>query len=484
MKQLVKDFYGEIEPCRIEVLVAMVLKQIDRVGGAKVRPWKMDMLGAFNLMFMRATDSGLLVMELSEGLTVVTLVGNFGSTVTPYAFNVGSRTIIRDFKAKSMGDAGVCTDDIMGACAECELEHDMALARTCIEGAFGNLSVADTKTEVGRKLDFIGWSIDLDLLVLGIARHNILKTFYGFCLAREQPYLSVRELQRLASRACRYSMVYRYMKPFSHYFYSASAGYRQLETRVLVNDDLRMVIDLWLIFLLVMELESTKFNRPLALFREVTPRNMLNQDSSLEGLGLIVSRLTHHDAVAREPQMVLDPRDERVVAASGYQLPYDLGGDSSYQNAVEFISIVVGLCLMASLSLSGGGILIQGDSTTALSWSADEKFRGGRSSAAVVFFMQLQQRYEVTISDTEHIPGEVNPSDPLSRGVLSEQLGYLPTVCHDLSSNPTLVAIIASFDPSVVLCLRDDLPARWRQNEAWIDVLLSAGGGWDRTAIL
>jgi hypothetical protein len=113
----------------------------------------------------------------------------------------------------------------------------MALARTCIEEVFGENSVADSKTEVGTGLDFIGWHLDLDLQVLGIARHNLLKTFYGFCLAREQAYLSVRELQRLASRAGRCSMICRYMKPFSHYIYSASAGYKQQETRVPISDD-------------------------------------------------------------------------------------------------------------------------------------------------------------------------------------------------------------------------------------------------------
>ena len=385
VKQLVKEFYGEIEPCRIEVLVGMTLAQIDRVGLVNVTLWKMDLLGAFNLMFLRPEDAGLLAMELSEGLTVVSLVGNFGSCVTPFGFNVGSRVIIKDFKQKAMGDAEICCDDLMGACALWERAYDMALARTCIEEVFGENSVADSKTEVGTGLDFIGWHLDLDLQVLGIARHNLLKTFYGFCLAREQAYLSVRELQRLASRAGRYSMICRYMKPFSHYIYSASAGYKQQETRVPIIDDLRMVIDLWLLFLLVMELEPTKFNRPLASFREVAPQGMLNQDASLTGIGLIISRLSHQGAGVRQPRGILDPGDKSILAASGYQLPYDLRGDSSYQNAVEFISIVVGLCLTVSLGLGCGGMLVQGDSTTGLTWAADEKFRAGRSSAAVLF---------------------------------------------------------------------------------------------------
>jgi hypothetical protein len=175
----------------------------------------------------------------------------------------------------------------------------------------------------------------------------------------------------------------------------------------------------------------------------------------------------------------VEPEDTRLIAVAGYQLPYDLGKDSSYQNTVEFIGIVIALCLLTSLGRGCGGIMIQGDSTTALSWSADERFKIGRSSAAAVFYMQLQQRYEIVISSTEHIAGAINPSDPLSRGISPAELGYDPLVSYDLRNNPTLVAIVASMDPTLAVDLQGDLTSRWRQNETWIDVLRGVGGGWN-----
>ena len=57
-------------------------------------------------MYFRAADAVSLAMELSEGLTVISLVGNFCSCVTPFAFKVGSRSIIHDFKAEAKGGAG------------------------------------------------------------------------------------------------------------------------------------------------------------------------------------------------------------------------------------------------------------------------------------------------------------------------------------------------------------------------------------------
>ena len=95
---------------------------------------------------------------------------------TPYAFNVISRTILSDFKSKAKGDAGICTDDLMGVCSHTELVEDMTWARACIEGTCGDKSVAEDKTETSAdQLVFIGWSMDLTLQVLGIARHNVLK---------------------------------------------------------------------------------------------------------------------------------------------------------------------------------------------------------------------------------------------------------------------------------------------------------------------
>ena len=78
----------------------------------------------------------------------------------------------------------------MGNYPQAELMQDMTLsllvgvmawARACIEGTCGDKSVVEDKTETSAdQLVFIGWSMDLTLQVLGIARHNVLKTFYGF----------------------------------------------------------------------------------------------------------------------------------------------------------------------------------------------------------------------------------------------------------------------------------------------------------------
>ena len=484
VKEVVKTLYGDIDPVQIEELVSMVVAQAKRVGWDNVVLWKMDLKGAFNLIFFRACDAGLLAMEMANGLTMISIVGSFGHTATPFGFDVVSRTILHDVRAGSMGGACICCDDVMGACAVWEAKHDMDHTRVCIEALCGSQSVAEDKSElIGTrgKIDFIGWSMDLSLEVLGIARHNVLKTFYGFCCARSEKYLSVRTLQKLASWSTRYSLVCRYMRPFTTSIYAYSAGYGNLETQVEVTNDLRLVISLWVMFLLLMELEPSKFNRSLHSFEAHSTSLHGNLDASLTGFGLIASRINRSgdDDMMVETGVGSPSVTLSTIAVIGHAFPFDLGGDSSYQNTAEFIAEVMMMALLTSLGYRGESVTIQGDSTTALAWASKESFRGGRSTWASVFWIQVQGQNELPVDDTEHLKGKLNvDSDDLSRGVTPRELGVPERFCFDLADNPTLVALLASFDPTVPVNLQSDLQARWAQNQAWIDILRGPGGGW------
>ena len=82
------------------------------------------------------------------------------------------------------------------------------------------------KTESGRRLDFLGKEFNLDLRTVAIAKHNFMKTLYGFLVCEETKSQSVRSIQRLASWASRYSAVIRPLKPFTAYLFAMIRGYR------------------------------------------------------------------------------------------------------------------------------------------------------------------------------------------------------------------------------------------------------------------
>jgi hypothetical protein len=485
VKEVVRAMYGDIQPVQIDELMVMILEQVDRLGGWEdLVLWKMDLKGAFNLVFFRPEDAGLLAMELSEGLTMVSLVGSFGHTATPFGFDPVSRAILADVRDRIQGDARICCDDLMGCCATWEREGDMDIARDVITSLLGSKSVAEKKSEwtseVVRGLDFIGWAVDLDQQRLGIARHNVLKVFYGFCQMRQRTHLSVREVMKLASWSNRYSLVCRWMRPFSSYLYSASSGFHNLETMLEVSDDMRIIMDLWIMFLVLMELEPARFTRPITTFRKSALSLHVNLDASLTGIGLIMTRPVDSVYDSEYDPSRSGLQDHRAVfAVSGYELPYLLGGDSSYQNTVEFIAIVVSLLVVASLGLLNESVLIQGDSTTALSWSSKEQFRVGRSSAAAVCLMQLHQfGGGSSVSAVDHIPGALNPSDPLSRGTSPEDLGYRSSSVLRIEDNPTLVRLIARMNPANPVILHEHLTHLWSSNLQDFEVLFGTTGGW------
>jgi hypothetical protein len=113
-------------------------------------------------------------------------------------------------------------DDFMGVCLKKNLTFDMTTAKEITERLLGKFSISDKKTKVGPILDWIGWKVNLENQTVSISDHNLYKTLYGFFQLEEFQKITVREIQRLASWASRYSLICRYMKPFTHFYISPS----------------------------------------------------------------------------------------------------------------------------------------------------------------------------------------------------------------------------------------------------------------------
>jgi hypothetical protein len=69
-------------------------------------------------------------------------------------------------------------------------------------------------------------------------------------------------------------------------------------------------------------------------------------------------------------------------------------------------------------------------------------------------------------------------SDPLSRGISPEALGYAPSVIKNLDDNPTLMRMLELVNPTRVLDLAEDLATIWTELDYLVGILLSPTGGW------
>jgi hypothetical protein len=143
------------------------------------------------------------------------------------------------------------------------------------------------------------------------------------------------------------------------------------------------------------ELAGGGFRLPLEYFRVRKPVWLLVFDGSLKGVGLEMSRMTD--------------RGFETVWVSSVKLPFDLiEGDSSFQNTVEFIAVITAYAIMAKRGHKDLAIHLKGDSTTALSWAKDQRFRIGRSRNSAVVYTVMHMETGFRSEETEFFDSESN----------------------------------------------------------------------------
>ena len=165
----------------------------------------------------------------------------------------------------------------------------------------------------------------------------------------------------------------------------------------------------WHSFLLRSELLSRRHlptGRPLSLFRQQEPTILIEFDGTLSGKGFRI--------------FSLDPLGERLMAAGGLSCTFCLGGDSTYQNAMELAAVAVSLAACEALSLRNLAIRLRGDSVSVLRWTSGDNALINSIVArapALVFTALCTHLYLVIDPAFIHISSEDNSVfDALSRG--------------------------------------------------------------------
>ena len=455
VKAQVDQLWGPIEHPTLSQLSQMVLDQAAASSWEDVVLWKMDLKGAFMLLFVHPASVCRLAFALDtdaagEELTMLYHVGMFGWTGMPSAFYVISRVLQRLINAKISGSSLIYVDDIMGCCTAATLEQTLAQVRAVVVALLGPDAVEDRKTEFGRRLDFIGWEFNLDLRSVSIARHNFMKTLYGYVVCDETAPQSVRQIQRLASWSSRYSAVIRALKPFTADLFSAIRGRRNTSTKISLSPTAQWAVWLWRASLLQLGNDPVSQARPIHTMVRRPPTFLVEYDASLTGIGLVIS---YYDPVT----------EWTVFQVAKLELPFDLGDDSGFQNSVEFMAVVIGLAILASLGYASHSIIVKGDNTSSLAWSTTERFRPGPSRGCAVFFMAFATIADLVVDQGIHIPGERNiVCDGLSRDKHAREFGYDDELVFDLSMHPAVSTVLEACNPLLTADTEALFMQRWR----------------------
>ena len=283
---------------------------------------------------------------------------------------------------------------------------------------------------------------------MSLARHNFLKTLHGFMTVDEYAPVGIREVQKLASWASRYSAICRTLKPFTADLFAAVSGYTNSSTKKVLSLAAQRAIRLWRAALVSLELNKEAFSRPITSLGHRAAEFQIEYDASLTGLGMVISDLRGELPV--------------VMKAVKITLPFDLEDDPGYQNTVEFMAVVVGLGCLAVLGISNAGIHIIGDNVSSLSWCVSQRFLVGRSRGTAMSYMAIGTICDLQVVSGDHVKGEVNITcDGLSREKSPVECGFLPHQILSIDEHKALIDLVEACNPLIDVVSNEGFERQW-----------------------
>jgi hypothetical protein len=437
--------YGPIQHPTLHQLMNMVADQADAHGWDNITLWKLDLQGAFNLMWFHPAAVPLMAFLLAHDIVAIHLVGLFGWSGMPFAFQVLTRALQALVSASITGQALWYVDDCMGCSPTSTVEADLHAAQAAITALAGPHAVATDKTERGLSLEFIGWQVCLSQRTVSVSPRNLLKATHAFFCFDLDGRISGVHIERMSSLASRISVLCRYLRPFTRHLALAAAQasvspayLRRLSARA------RCEVALWRSFLILLRCGAPTATRPILSFRSVAPTFALRYDASLQ-------------AVAVGVYTVTAPSDT-LLAFTVLPLPFAVSGDSSRQNTCEYLAVLLGLLLLAVLQRRNFSYALYGDSITSLVWASDDRVASEVAHRANLALVTLSVSLNAHVADTHHVPGVQNVVyDGLSRGRTPQEVGLDPGLLVDLQHDPAVLAFVQLCDPALPLVSVDDV---------------------------
>ena len=474
-------YYGDIHHPTIDDIAVMIYefwedarRRDPSVRWCDMRIWKMDLRGAYTLLSFRPEDVGMFAMLVSNDLVYLQLVGIFGWSGTPAAFQVVTRALTWEMRHALRSRTVMYVDDVMGVCFDVDLEADLAKAKDICTSLLGPGSVADDKTESGVRLDMIGYTISLPDNRVSISRKNFLTALHGFISTDVTKRITLRAAQRIASHGTRYGKICRVMRPFCSALYRVTWGRVDEHALFFLSPEAIIAIQCWRAMLSLVRFKETEFTRTIESFAPTTPLLVAEFDSSLSGAGLIWFVRTDGAEAAR--------------GVSAVNLSFlEFGADSSNQNLAEYIGAILAVIGQVMLGYSGMGLALRGDSVTALTWTMTERPRGTRVTNAAMIWTLLCIAADVEVKEVTHIPGEENEQcDRLSRrwdvgktptlSVLeeAEEMGMRGFEVIEMDMDPSVRGVIELCDPRMELSSESQFIDFWMRARSAIDCFMIA----------
>ncbi|KAJ1417340.1 hypothetical protein B484DRAFT_400865, partial [Ochromonadaceae sp. CCMP2298] len=406
--------WGKISHPSIEDFVHMVLDYAERnnIKWEDLVLVKMDITGAYTLLFISTEDVALFGTEVTRDKVVIYLCGFFGWCGTPAHFHPVTLALQWEIQKKIKGAAMLYVDDIILATTRQHEASDTRIAGGVVEGVLGEGSLAMEKKERGRRIDAIGYSMDLDQRLLTINERCVERAVGGFMAVDVEKPVPVRTMQCLASWASRYAKVCVYMAPFVRMLNNAHRG-RHQHASVRLCTAAKIAVWVMRALLMLTVVDERAFARSFDTWEHFGDEVVIPRfDASLVGIGVLFYLRRANGAESLLGGAALDIRHLKF------------GVDSGYQNVAEFLAIIVaiwGVRELGSQGLTVNGraprrIALEGDSVSALAWAEKGRVKSDLATNAAIVFVLLGVATEIQVVWGKHVDARSNGrTDHMSR---------------------------------------------------------------------
>lgn len=439
-KQACDSLWGVIRHPSIQTFIQMILDFVDSQGVSlnDVILWKVDLKGAYTLLSFKDEDVPLVGALMSEENVIFFLCGVFGWTGTPASFQVLTRVIKQEVNLLIQGEMDMYVDDMMGVSLLGDVDDDINKATTFCRSLFDSDCIADSKTEKGRSIDVIGYTINLDNCHVSLTVKNQHRVIYGLSTIERGMSISVKLMERFASWLSRYAEVIPNLKPLIRPIYLSFQGLQKFTSFELRDETVRVLQIFRAIFLSAM-LDEVSFTRNLYSFRPSKAQMVIEFDASLSGGGILF----------------FDGIDGTYLGASIVNLgTLGFGVESKYQNYAEFIVAIIGLIGALSLKPNLRYAAFRGDSISALKWLSTGRVKSGLAHNLSTIFINLCVKYNLEVTEVSHVPGVLNTSaDLLSR---NGSIADVRKIDERVKSNRRLIIPCSIF---LSLCKANNIPS-------------------------
>jgi len=428
--------WGEIHHPTVDQLVKMVLTAADIHGWNNIILWKKDLKGAFNLLNYNPDYCKWFAFPLTGDIVVIHLAGLFGWIGMPHAFQVLTRVLQ---KLCSHLITGLCywyVDDLMAVSLKTLYVNDSELVESHVQQLLGQGSIALTKSQHDRCLEFLGWDFNLDTQTITLCARNMNKLVHALFTFHPKDKISISHVQRLASLISRASILSRHMRPYTHTLHAITSGYHCPHVKIRLSELAQSDIMMWRAFVLLLIADPSRLSRPMESFRRQPAQYIIKYDASLTGLG--VGLFAVHN--------------NRLLSYAALQLPFSVDSDSSNQNTMEFVAVILGLLLAWRAKLHTFYYDLHGDNMSSLAWARSDRTNSLLARRANIIFTTISMHVHAQLAETEHIPGSMNiVFDGLSRNVSPEELGLDPSLNYPTAEDYTINEFINLCNPAIQL---------------------------------